>query len=533
MPRRFPSVLIAATAAFVLALLVSGAIHVPGRNNGSSSPTSAAPAASGAAAERLASAPPPADPPLPVAGGVAAPHLPKSLTIPSFADIAAAALPGVVSITSTGVASERAQGQLPGGDPFEFFFGPRGRRGPGGDQPRQRRQVAAGSGFLISDTGWVLTNNHVVNGASRIEVTLTSREVLTAKLVGTDPAIDVALLKVDADRKLPALALGDSDHIRVGDPVMAIGNPLRFAGTVTVGVLSAKGRRGISDDPTAASLQDLLQTDAAINFGNSGGPLLNSSAEVIGINTAMIQPAQNIGFAVAINSVRQILPQLEKTGKVARGMLGVRIGPVDQDIEKAFKLTSLDGAFVESVDAGKPADRAGIKPGDTIVDVDGIAVKEPRDLINHVSTLPPGASVRVGLIRDGRRMNVTATLVRLQAEGSGEEETPSPAGSSSRMGRGERLGVSLTELTPEIQQEIGARGDVRGVVVADVHAGSPAEDQGLAPGDVITEINGVRVSTIAQFRPELDKVKPGGYVRLYVRRFGQQEVARFVIIKTG
>jgi Do/DeqQ family serine protease len=438
----------------------------------------------------------------------------------------------VVSITSTGVASERAQQQFPGGDPFEFFFGPRGRRGPGPDQQRQRRQVAAGSGFLISDTGWVLTNNHVVNGASRIEVTLTSREVMTAKLVGTDPAIDVALLKVDASRKLPALALGDSERIRVGDPVMAIGNPLRFAGTVTVGVLSAKGRRGISDDPTAASLQDLLQTDAAINFGNSGGPLLNSRAEVIGINTAMIQPAQNIGFAVAINSVRQILPQLEKSGKVERGMLGVRIGPVDQDIEKAFKLTSLDGAFVESVDAGKPADRAGVKPGDTIVEVDGIAVKEPRDLINRVSTLPPGTGVRLGLIRDGRRMNVTATLARLQAEGTGEEES-SPAGPSARKGRGERLGISLTELTSEIRQEIGARGDVRGVVVADVHDGSPAEEQGLAQGDVITEINGVRVSTIAQFRTELDKVKPGEYVRLYVRRFQPQEEARFVIIKTG
>jgi Do/DeqQ family serine protease len=518
--RRFPNLLVAALAALVLGLVLSGSIRITPRSEATSN---GAPVSSAPPAEAPASAA--------AAPAVAAPNLSKSLTIPSFADIAAAALPGVVSITSTGVATESAQEQPPFGDPFEFFFGPRGRRGPQG-QPRQRRQVAAGSGFLISDTGWVLTNNHVVAGASKIQVTLTNREVYTAKLVGTDPAIDVALLKVDAGKKLPALALGDSERTRVGDPVMAIGNPLRFAGTVTVGVLSAKGRRGISDDPTTASIQDLLQTDAAINFGNSGGPLLNAGAEVIGINTAMIQPAQNIGFAVAINSVKQILPQLEKSGKVERGMLGVRIGPVDQDIEQAFKLPSLDGAFVESVDAGKPADRAGIKPGDTIVQVEDTAVQEPRDLINRVSAMPPGSRVNLTLVREGRRMTVTATLAKFEIAGAEEPERES-GGSGPEAARGERLGISLAELSAGVRQEIGARGDVRGVVVTNVRDGSPAGDQGLAPGDVITEINGTPVTSISQFRSELSKIKSGDYVKLYVRRFEPQEISRFVIIKTG
>lgn len=309
---------------------------------------------------------------------------------------------------------------------------------------------------------------------------------------------------------------------------MAIGNPLQFAGTVTVGVLSAKGRTGISDNLASASLQDLLQTDAAINFGNSGGPLLNANAEVIGINTAMIQPAQNIGFAVAIDSVKAILPQLEKTGKVQRGMLGIRIGPVDQDIEKAFKLPSMDGAFVESVEAGKPAERAGVKPGDAIVQVDNVTVHEPRDLINYVSARPPGQAVRLTVVRNGQRQTLTASLAALELAENASATSPT----ADRPGRQERLGISVTNLTSEIRQELNVSPNVSGVVVADVRDGSPAGDQGMAPGDVITEANGAKVTSIADFRSAMAKVGKGDYVRLYVRRFSPQEVSRFVIIKT-
>lgn len=505
--RKAPIFAVLALATFVAGLIISGALKI-------TPPTEGHTGTAGSAGSPVGPA------------SASAPSLPKTMTIPSFADIAAAALPAVVSIASTGVVSEDQQ-QGPGGDPFEFFFGPRGRGNSPG-QPRQRRTVSAGSGFIISDTGWVLTNNHVINGASKIQVTLTDREVFTAKLVGADPAIDVALLKIDSPRKLPALALGNSEKMRVGDPVMAIGNPLQFAGTVTVGVLSAKGRTGISDNLTSASLQDLLQTDAAINFGNSGGPLINTNAEVIGINTAMIQPAQNIGFAVAIDSVRTILPQLEKSGKVQRGMLGVRIGPVDQDIQKAFKLPSMDGAFVESVDPGKPADRAGVKPGDAIVQVDDRPVREPRDLINYVSSRPPGQAVRLTVVRNGQRQTVTATLAPLEVAQNASDGSPGV----DRPGRQERLGISVANLTPEIRQELNVPGNVPGVVVADVRDGSPAGDQGMAPGDVITEANGVKVSSIEDFRTAMGKVGKGDYVRLYVRRFSPQEVSRFVIIKT-
>lgn len=452
-----------------------------------------------------------------VAGVGQPPVLAKTLTIPSFPDIAAAALPSVVTITSTGVVSE----QMLGGDPFEFFFGPR----PRGGEPRQRRQVAGGSGFLISDAGLVVTNNHVVANATKIQVTLNDREVYVAKLVGTDPATDVALLKIDAKHKLPAIALGDSDKLRVGEPVMAIGNPLNFNGTVTVGVISAKGRTGISDNPITASLEDFLQTDAAINFGNSGGPLINTNAEVVGINTAMIQPAQNIGFAVAINTAKNILPQLEKNGKVERGMLGIRIRPVDQDIMQAFHLPAMKGAFVESVDAGQPADRAGIKPGDAIVGVDGREVNEPRELIGYVSTKGPGQKVQLTVLREGKRLNLEATLAR--------RSEPAPARNPIGEDRGhqERLGITVTDLTPEIRQELGVPVDVTGVIVADVREISPAAEQGLATGDVITEANGHKIKSVSDLRTEVRKVHPGDYIRLYVRRFHPQELSRFVLIK--
>lgn len=447
----------------------------------------------------------------------------KPLGVASFADIAAGALPSVVSITSTGVASETSE--APGGDIFDFFFGPRRGLPPG--HPDTRRQVSAGSGFIISEDGLILTNNHVVAGASKIQVNLPSREVFPAKLVGADPATDVAVVRIDAKRRLPVIRLGDSERMRVGDFVMAIGNPLNFNGTVTVGVLSAKGRTGISDNPNSAALEDFLQTDAAINFGNSGGPLINANGEVIGIATAMIQPAQNIGFAVAINTAKAILPQLEKTGKVVRGMLGVRIGPVDQDIQQAFKLPNLNGAFVEAVDPGEPAERAGVKPGDDIVSVDNVNVTEPRDLINYVSTKPPGQRVRLGLIRNGQRVNVEATLARRDTEA-----TPASNPSPERPGRGERLGISVADLTPDVRQELNVPSNVNGIVVANVREDSPAAEQGLAPGDLITEANGQRVTSTGQFREQIQSVGRGDYIRLYVRRFAPQEVSRFVLIKT-
>src|SRR5215472_6076886 len=452
--------------------------------------------------------------PAPVTAAAPAPVAGKNLTVPSFADIADEALNSVVSITSTEIVKTQNSpfGQ---GDPFEFFFGP--RRGT----PEERKQVAGGSGFIISPDGEILTNNHVVAGAQKIQVKLRDREVLTAKVIGRDPATDVALIKVDTKTKLTVLSLGDSDKIRVGDWVMAVGNPLAFEGTVTVGVISGKGRSGLSQD---SALENFLQTDAAINFGNSGGPLINTAGQVVGINTAMIQPAQNIGFAVPINTAKADIPQLKTKGRVTRGLLGVRIGPVDQDIMQAFHLPSMDGAFVQMVDSDQPAAKAGVEHGDTIIRADDVEVKEPRDLINYVSNKPPGAKVKLTVLRNGKTRTMTVTLAEREAPESEETESAGTRGA-----RG-KLGISVTDLNSDIREQLNIPNGVTGVVIEDVGSTSPAADEGLSQGDVITEINGVPVKSVAQFRAEVEKVKKGDYVRLYVRRFAPQQISRYVVI---
>ena len=447
-------------------------------------------------------------------------------TLPTFADIAAAALPSVVTITSTELVRGRSGPDMFGGqDPFEFFFGP--QRG----EPREHKQVAGGSGFLFSADGEILTNNHVVAGAQKVEVKLRDRRVFQAKILGTDPATDVALIKVDAPSPLPTLPLGDSDALRVGDWVMAVGNPLNFEGTVTVGVVSGKGRRGLSDDPNAASFENLIQTDAAINFGNSGGPLINVAGQVVGINSAMVQPAQNIGFAVAIATARAIIPQLKSKGHVVRGMLGIQITEVNQEIMQAFRLPSMDGAFVESVSADGPAGKAGVQHGDTIVAVDDRPVKEPKDLIDYVSAAEPGRSVRLTVLRDGKTLHLTAVLSERRIE-TAEGEGSGPSSSGSSVGR-QKLGIAVVGLTTDIRQELRLPPGVTGVVVDRVSPESEASDQGVSTGDVITEVNGVAVNSPAAFEAEVGKVKKGDYVRLYVRRFQPQEISRFVVVHAG
>ncbi|MET0618863.1 MAG: trypsin-like peptidase domain-containing protein, partial [Thermoanaerobaculia bacterium] len=287
--------------------------------------------------------------------------------LPSFADTAQEAMPSVVSITSTDIVKgnrgRRYQNPFGEGDPFEFFFGPPGGGGPNrrGQRPddEEHKEVQGGTGFIISEDGYVVTNNHVIEGADKIEVRINNKEKYPARLVGKDPATDLALLKIDVKQRLTPLPLGDSDRVRVGEWVMAIGDPLNFDKTVTVGVVSAKDRSGLTADAATRSFENYIQTDAAINFGNSGGPLLNTNGEVVGINTAIFRPAQNIGFAVPINTLKSILPQLREKGKVVRGFLGINIVNVDADRAAAFDLKAQEGAFVESVEAGKPAEKAG------------------------------------------------------------------------------------------------------------------------------------------------------------------------------
>jgi len=330
----------------------------------------------------LATAPPP---PAEAASGRA----PQTVASPSFADIAEQVMPAIVSVTATDIikADKRRRrfhnfGNEDGQDPFEFFFGPDGQRRRGSEDDEDQKQLSGGTGFLIESDGYILTNNHVIEGAEKIEIKVGDKDDYTAKVVGRDPASDLALLKIEGPRPFPVVKLGDSDRIRVGEWVMAIGDPLNFDKSVTVGVISGKGRyAGLSR--ATANFESLLQTDAAINFGNSGGPLVNVAGEVVGINTAMAR-AQNIGFAVPVNMAKRLMPQLRQ-GKVVRGFLGVDIESINKKWQEAFELKAPEGALVRSVVAGKPADKAGLRHDDIITKVDDVAVKNNRDLVEYVS----------------------------------------------------------------------------------------------------------------------------------------------------
>ena len=460
-----------------------------------------------------------------------------SMLIPSFADIADETMSSVVSITSTEIvkgSSRRFSSPFGGGgngnaDPFEFFFGPQQRRQNQGDDEEHKEQQG-GTGFIISDDGYVVTNYHVVENADKVEVRLSNRDRLTARIVGRDPATDLALLKIDAKQHLNPLPLGDSDRLRVGEWVMAIGDPLNFDKTVTVGVVSAKGRYGLTADQATRSFENFIQTDAAINFGNSGGPLINVNGEVIGINTAMFRPAQNIGFAVPVNTLKGVLPQLREKGKVVRGFLGINIENIDSDKAAAFKLHSQDGAFVQSVEPGKPADRAGVKPGDTIVRVDDVPVKETRDLIGYVSGKAPGSKVRLGVVRDGRDMNLTATLAERDVASSTESDDTGKASSEDSR---ERIGISVTELTQQVRQMQGVQSNVNGLLVVHVKEVSAAADAGIREGDVITEVNGRRITTTDDFGKLVSGARKGDYLKLYILRPARSgaSVSFFALVK--
>ena len=460
---------------------------------------------------------------------------PASMTLPSFADIASEALPSVVSITSTDIVKgpRRSQGfgggDDGGGDPFQFFFGfPRQGQGPGDDQ-QEHKEEAGGSGFIISDDGYILTNNHVIENGQKIEVKVGDEHTYRAKVVGADPATDIALLKIDAKEKLTPINLGDSDKLRVGDWVMAIGDPWAFDKTVTVGVVSAKGRRNLTLDPNSNSFENFIQTDAAINFGNSGGPLIDIEGEVIGIDTAIYRPAQNIGFAVPINTAKSILDQLRTKGKVTRGFLGVNIRNIDEDNMRAFGLSSMSGALVESVESDSPAEKAGVLHGDVITRVDGVEVKDTQDLISYVSGKAPGSKVRLTVLRNGKERALTVDLAERRGE-QAENQRTAPGQSD---GAREKIGLSVQDLTGQSRQYYRIDPSITGVLVTGVQEVSAANDAGLAEGDVITEVNGRKVGSADDLSKIVRDANKGDYLRFYVRRFRPRAVSFFAIVKVG
>ena len=457
----------------------------------------------------------------------------------SFADLAAQLLPSVVNVSSSQKVEARADRgpEVPGfppGSPFEQFFRDfldrnhppgqgqspgqrRGERGPnpdegqggngGGGNGGGGRAVSLGSGFIIDPAGYIVTNNHVIEGADEISVTLTDNTTLKAKLVGKDERVDLALLKVTTDHPLVAVKFGDSDTERVGDWVLAIGNPFGLGGSVTAGIVSARGR-----DIRQGPYDDFIQTDAAINRGNSGGPLFNMNGDVIGINTAIYSPSGGsvgIGFSIPSNLAKGVVMQLREYGKARRGWLGVRIQQVTPDIAEAVGLTEPEGAMVAGMNDAGPADKAGIHNGDVILKFNGQDVKEMRTLPRIVAETEIGKQVPVVLWRDHHEMTVQASTGELPDEV--QQASASPNGPAERptnpttMLSG--LGARLSPITDALREQYKLAPDQKGVVVTDVQSDGAAAGRGLKPGDVIVEVQQEPVSTPQDVQDRLEKYR--------------------------
>ena len=421
----------------------------------------------------------------------------QSLT--SYADLVSRVSPAVVTIRSTERARQAQQLPFMDDPSFREFFGDRLPQ-----QQNPRRVQGMGSGVIVSPEGYILTNHHVVDGALEIKVELTDKRTFTARLVGSDPPSDLAVLKIEA-RGLPTVSLGDSDKVRVGDVVLALGNPLGVGQTVTSGIVSAKGRStGLSD----GSFEDFLQTDAAINRGNSGGALVNVNGELIGINSQILSPSGGsigIGFAIPSNMAKAVMNQLLAHGKVRRGMLGVTIQSIDADMASSLNLPAARGAIVTSVSAGGPAERAGLRRGDVITAIDKQPIVDNNSLRNLVAAKTPGSNVEVTALRNGRDQNFQVALAELPAREESEgEATSSNRGSNGPAGV-EKFGLTLTPLTAQAASRFGLDANDQGLLVTRVDPASNAASEGIRQGDLIQEVNRQPVRTFAEFNAAIQQ----------------------------
>jgi serine protease Do len=430
-------------------------------------------------------------------------------------EIAKKDTPSVVNISTTKFIRQRRPHSRRQPSPFDDFFGRDDfwERFFGEIPERDLKQQSLGSGFIVDKEGYILTNNHVVGKADDIKVTLADGRSYEAQVKGTDPKTDIALIKIEAENDLPVAGLGDSDALEVGEWVMAIGNPFGLKHTVTVGVVSAKGRT-IGTGP----YDDFIQTDASINPGNSGGPLINMKGEVVGINTAII--GQGIGFAIPVNLARNIMDQLKEKGVVTRGWLGVQIQAVTRELADSLGLKETKGALIAGVFKGDPADEAGVKVGDVVVEFDGAVVESDRDLVSRVGNAAVGSRVTVKVIRDGKEVSLEVKLARR------DDDEDRMAESDDGTVQPFKLGITVQDMTKELAERMG-REEEEGVLVTDVDSGSAADKAGIQRGDIIIELNREEIEKIDDFRAALKKAEKEDKLLFLVQR-GQGN--RFIVV---
>jgi serine protease Do len=421
----------------------------------------------------------------------------------AFVQVAKKVQPSVVSIRS-----ERTVTVSPGegfgedffrGTPFEDFFKQHG--GP----PMKRRQTGEGSGVIVDPKGYILTNYHVVTGADKLTIRLFDGRELKGTVQGTDPKTDLAVVHMEA-KDLPLAMLGDSDKIQVGEWAMAIGSPFGLEETVTVGVISAKGRTGLG----TGTYEDFIQTDASINPGNSGGPLVNIEGEVIGINAMIIAPGQGIGFAIPINLAKSIMAELIKTGKVIRPWVGIGLQNLTPELMKGLNVKEKEGALISQVYEGSPAGKAGLKVGDIIVQIDGKKIKDSQDVVREVLKRKVDQKIEFEVIRDGKRVEVSVTTTQMPSTPT-EQKAAKP--------EKEWFGLRVTTVTPDIAKQLGIE-KAEGVVIEGVETGSAAQDAGLRKGDVILELNRQRIKDENDYRDAMEKIKSGQGALLLISRGG-------------
>lgn len=423
-------------------------------------------------------------------------------SMPDFVALTKELKPAVVNISSSKKAKSRTdvldQFRSPQHDFFEEFFENffQGREMP------QHKQKSLGSGFIISADGYILTNDHVVDNADEITVQLAGGKTYAASLKGMDPKLDLALLKIDTEEQLPTVKLGNSEQLQIGEWVMAIGNPFGLEQTVTVGIVSAKGRV-----IGAGPYDNFIQTDASINPGNSGGPLFNTRGEVVGINTAIVAGGQGIGFAIPINAAKSILPQLKETGHVTRGWLGVTIQHVSQELAQSFGLKDTNGALISSVAQDSPADRAGLQRGDVIIRLNDQAIVSMNDLPRLVAEIPVGDTAKVTVFRNGTEKTVTVEIGKLKDATVRSESST----------QGAPLGLTTVEITPELRRRLNIQAE-QGVVITTVKPNSPAAEAALRPGDVIVEFNNQQIYTNEDLRQAIQQAGENTIHRLLIQR---------------